>query len=221
MFRGDQVESNRVLSPSWRWHAGLAAMAAHGRAAMTATAQSPNSAGRRRLHAAPTDSPVLSPEDEMKTFFLPPGYRVELVASEPMIQEPVRDRLGSGRPPVGGRDARLHAGHRRHDRARAARPHQRARGHERRRQDGQEDGLPRQARAAARAEGARSRRARRRAAEPLAGARHQRRPARRHARSSSPTPTGGSRPTSSTTPTACSGRSTTGCTRPRPTSTCG
>jgi len=41
------------------------------------------------LHPAPTDSPVLSPEDEMKTFFLPPGYHVELVASEPMIEEPV------------------------------------------------------------------------------------------------------------------------------------
>ena len=37
----------------------------------------------------PTASPVLSPEDEMKTFFLPPGYHVELVAAEPMIQEPV------------------------------------------------------------------------------------------------------------------------------------
>jgi mono/diheme cytochrome c family protein len=41
------------------------------------------------VHPAPTDSLVLSPEDEMKTFFVPPGYRVELVASEPMIQEPV------------------------------------------------------------------------------------------------------------------------------------
>ena len=41
------------------------------------------------LHEAPKSSPVLSPEDEMKTFFLPPGYRVELVAAEPMIQEPV------------------------------------------------------------------------------------------------------------------------------------
>jgi mono/diheme cytochrome c family protein len=41
------------------------------------------------LHPAPAESPVLSPEDEMKTFFLPPGYRLELVASEPMIQEPV------------------------------------------------------------------------------------------------------------------------------------
>ena len=41
------------------------------------------------VHRAPTSSPVLSPEDEMKTFFLPRGYRVELVASEPMIEEPV------------------------------------------------------------------------------------------------------------------------------------
>src|SRR4051795_5228273 len=35
------------------------------------------------------ESPVLSPEDEMKTFFMPPGYHVELVASEPMIEEPI------------------------------------------------------------------------------------------------------------------------------------
>ena len=35
------------------------------------------------------ESPVLSPEDSMKTFFMPPGYRVELVASEPMIEEPI------------------------------------------------------------------------------------------------------------------------------------
>ena len=35
------------------------------------------------------DSPALSPEDALKTFFMPPGYRLELVASEPLIQEPV------------------------------------------------------------------------------------------------------------------------------------
>ena len=34
-------------------------------------------------------SPVLSPEEEMKTFVTAPGYRVELVASEPMIQDPI------------------------------------------------------------------------------------------------------------------------------------
>ena len=47
-----------------------------------------------RVRQAPAASgaeqaPVLSPEDEMQTFRLPEGYRVELVASEPMIEEPV------------------------------------------------------------------------------------------------------------------------------------
>ena len=32
---------------------------------------------------------ALSPEEEMKTFSLPPGYRVELVASDPMIESPI------------------------------------------------------------------------------------------------------------------------------------
>lgn len=36
---------------------------------------------------APSD--FLSPEESMKRFYLPEGYRVELVASEPMIDEPV------------------------------------------------------------------------------------------------------------------------------------
>ncbi|WP_339715996.1 cytochrome C [uncultured Kriegella sp.] len=34
-------------------------------------------------------SDFLSPEESMKTFYLPEGYEVELVASEPMIDEPV------------------------------------------------------------------------------------------------------------------------------------
>src|SRR6476646_4752546 len=41
------------------------------------------------LQQVSDQSPVLSPEDEMKTFFMPPGYHVELVASEPMIEEPI------------------------------------------------------------------------------------------------------------------------------------
>lgn len=32
---------------------------------------------------------VLSPEEEMRTFVLPPGFRVEVVASEPMVEDPV------------------------------------------------------------------------------------------------------------------------------------
>ena len=35
------------------------------------------------------DSKPLSPQDALKTFYMPPGYRLELVASEPLIQEPV------------------------------------------------------------------------------------------------------------------------------------
>lgn len=39
------------------------------------------------VREAPSD--YLSPEESMKTFYLPEGYKVELVASEPMIDEPV------------------------------------------------------------------------------------------------------------------------------------
>src|SRR5262245_48679006 len=36
-----------------------------------------------------SDSPVRTPEAEMQTFSMPPGFHVELVASEPLIQDPV------------------------------------------------------------------------------------------------------------------------------------
>jgi mono/diheme cytochrome c family protein/glucose/arabinose dehydrogenase len=39
--------------------------------------------------AGPGSSPPLAPADALKTFSMPPGYRLELVASEPLIQEPV------------------------------------------------------------------------------------------------------------------------------------
>ncbi len=35
------------------------------------------------------ESPALSPDEALKSFYMPPGYHVELVASEPLIQEPV------------------------------------------------------------------------------------------------------------------------------------
>jgi hypothetical protein len=34
------------------------------------------------------ESPVLTPDEALTTFFMPPGYRVELVASEPLIHDP-------------------------------------------------------------------------------------------------------------------------------------
>jgi mono/diheme cytochrome c family protein/glucose/arabinose dehydrogenase len=36
-----------------------------------------------------TEAPVLSPDAALATFSLPPGYRLELVASEPLIQDPI------------------------------------------------------------------------------------------------------------------------------------
>jgi mono/diheme cytochrome c family protein/glucose/arabinose dehydrogenase len=39
--------------------------------------------------AGQDQSVPLAPDDALKTFYMPPGYRLELVASEPLIQEPV------------------------------------------------------------------------------------------------------------------------------------
>ena len=41
------------------------------------------------IQKVPAESPALSPADALKSFYMPPGYHVELVASEPLIQEPV------------------------------------------------------------------------------------------------------------------------------------
>ena len=41
------------------------------------------------LQRVSDESPVLSPADELKTIVMPPGYRLELVASEPLIEDPV------------------------------------------------------------------------------------------------------------------------------------
>jgi mono/diheme cytochrome c family protein/glucose/arabinose dehydrogenase/HEAT repeat protein len=41
------------------------------------------------LQTVAEESPVLAPAASMKTIFTPPGYRLELVASEPMIQDPI------------------------------------------------------------------------------------------------------------------------------------
>ena len=41
------------------------------------------------VQTVPDDSPALSPEEALKTFYMPPGYHLELVASEPLIQDPI------------------------------------------------------------------------------------------------------------------------------------
>lgn len=41
------------------------------------------------VQAVPPDSPPRSPDEERATFFMAPGYRVELVAAEPLVQDPI------------------------------------------------------------------------------------------------------------------------------------
>ena len=49
----------------------------------------PNRPWPPEVQPAPPQSPPLSPEDALESYYMPPGFRVELVASEPLVQEPV------------------------------------------------------------------------------------------------------------------------------------
>ncbi|HSU68405.1 MAG TPA: hypothetical protein VLJ39_16115, partial [Tepidisphaeraceae bacterium] len=63
-----------------------------GAAADTSKKAGPSSADiekERREFPPQAAVPYLSPQEELKTFQLPPGYRMELVLSEPDIKEPV------------------------------------------------------------------------------------------------------------------------------------
>ena len=127
------------------------------------------------VQKAPETSPPLSPADEMKHFYLPPGYRVELVASEPLVQDPIAvDWDADGRlwvveypeyvPNLTDPEPNLEPDG----------PDQRARRHRQRRQDGQAHGLCRWARAGTVREGARPRHPRPRTARHLVDEKHQR-----------------------------------------------
>jgi len=52
------------------------------------TDQTENFSLKRMFNPRPS-SEYLSPQESLKTFNLPKGYHLELVASEPMIKEPV------------------------------------------------------------------------------------------------------------------------------------
>jgi mono/diheme cytochrome c family protein/glucose/arabinose dehydrogenase len=41
------------------------------------------------VHKTPTKAPVLTAEEELKTFSLPPGYHAQLVAKEPLVVDPI------------------------------------------------------------------------------------------------------------------------------------
>ena len=70
---------------------GAIGVAIHGQAQ---TAKGPLSSIVNRTWPAavqkvPDVQPALSPADAMKTFYMPPGYRIELVAAEPLVRDPI------------------------------------------------------------------------------------------------------------------------------------
>src|SRR5262245_15826986 len=59
-------------------------------AAMTLLAQQRRNDSPRGAEPAPADPvPFLTAEEAIKTFKLPPGFKVEVVATEPMLEHPV------------------------------------------------------------------------------------------------------------------------------------
>jgi mono/diheme cytochrome c family protein len=51
-----------------------------------------------QVQKVPSESPALSVEDALKTFYMPPGYQLEVVAAEPLVRDPiVMDQDADGR----------------------------------------------------------------------------------------------------------------------------
>src|SRR5262245_46364181 len=75
-----------VMTPS---KIRLATIAALATLAVAAAAQVRTQPWPPGVQQVAEESAPLSPQDAMKTFYMPPGYSLELVASEPMVQDPV------------------------------------------------------------------------------------------------------------------------------------
>src|SRR5207245_772420 len=96
-------------------------------------------AGEKQVDRVPPErippAPPLKPADALKSFKLQPGFRIELVANEPLVHDPVAMAFDPGR------DERLYA-QPGWERGRGSRGQsRRARRHRRGRQDGQAHGI--------------------------------------------------------------------------------
>ena len=79
-------QASRFLSRVRLVALGIVATVATGHGYQSSPANRPWPPGLQKVSA---QSPALSPADEMTTFHMPPGYHLELVASEPLIQDPI------------------------------------------------------------------------------------------------------------------------------------
>ena len=74
-------------------NAALAALFLLGQFTATLLAQNGDKGGEKQVPRVPKEkippAPVLPPEQAVKSFKLPPGFRIEIVASEPMVETPI------------------------------------------------------------------------------------------------------------------------------------
>src|SRR6266568_2490589 len=49
----------------------------------------PNRTWPTPVQKVPDEQKALTPEEALQTFYMPPGYRIELVASEPLVKDPI------------------------------------------------------------------------------------------------------------------------------------
>ena len=73
--------------------AALAALFLVAQSTATVLAQNGDKGGEKQTPRVPKEkippAPVLPPEQALKSFKLPPGFRIEIVASEPMVETPI------------------------------------------------------------------------------------------------------------------------------------
>ena len=90
-FRGAK-EILMCMSSSIQLAALLAAVV-FSQSTFTVVAQSGDKGGEKQVSRVPKEkippAPVLPPNEAAKSFKLPPGFRIEIVASEPMVETPV------------------------------------------------------------------------------------------------------------------------------------
>src|SRR6185503_5687355 len=88
-FCTDQVCGVIAMQTSTRIPAAVLWIAAAVAGASAFQSSIPNRPWPPAVQPMPPESNPLSPEQALQSFYMPLGYRVELVASEPLIQEPV------------------------------------------------------------------------------------------------------------------------------------
>jgi hypothetical protein len=98
-----------ILSYGWRPLFVVAAIAAVALFSCSDNKRIPDDFRRVVIDTHPPVTP-LSPEESIRLMQLPPGFEVQLVASEPMVQEPVGHGLGWQRAFICCRNEHLYEG---------------------------------------------------------------------------------------------------------------